>query len=459
MAGEEEDPRRKQSPSSPGSQQWPDEENPLQKLSRYADEQIAAMLHSVMGIPSSMVPPQSDRWAVFEDERNYRDAQRRQRQNYNENGSDHGETSSSPELSPSPRSNYQAASSGIFIPGPENTTAMEMFDSLFNRLWFDPNFFHPYSRSPFANLLSADSTAWPLNYILFSQYSPLQLEHQARRRAQYGQGAFSSLKTSMSLSSEPEPAEPKWREAFEDLLRLENGEQMLDRERNAVAKPESGKEWLQNLINRGSLGNNWKFVPGSNNQPWSAISLAHSNRTNGDARLFPESEEQGAISGQMTELDLYERFIADIEAREREFNTSHHSPLLRFLLEARRRRNGAHPPNKDHNDDDTESWLELVSGGNKRSVPDSVEPQDAAVSSATPPTENAYVISTQVSTERIRLPDGSIQTKTVKTKRFADGREETNESTETVNPPQRDQNSPNQGSTPDQKANGWFWRD
>ncbi|KAL4870273.1 hypothetical protein BDV12DRAFT_166494 [Aspergillus spectabilis] len=470
MAGEE-DSNNKQSPSSPSSHQW-HEENPMQKLSRFADEQIASMLHSLTGIPTSSTPPQSERWAIFEDERNYRDAQLRQRRDYNDDGKDYGDISSSSRNQESSSTQTNSFPLGPSRPRAENLFDIDkFFDSFFNRFWLDDQasspFFHPNHRPLFSSLMSADSPAWPVNYLMFSPYSPLHLERQAHYRAHREQGAFSSLMSSISLSSEYGSDEPRWREAFEDLVRLENGEHMLDREPGAIAKPESGREWLQSLVKRGSLGNNWNFSAGSEAQPWSAITLEHSNRTGNDGLYLTRAEKPTSeeTSEQMTELDLYDRFLADIDAREREFfGDLHRSPLLRFLLEDRRRgRNGVLPPEKDHNDEDTESWLELVSGGNKHSVPGTTEIRsDTAVksSTATSPAENSYVITTQVSTERVRLPDGSIQTKTVKTKRFADGREETNESIETVNPPQRDQNSTDQqGSTPDQKPNGWFWKD
>ncbi|KAL2825974.1 hypothetical protein BDW59DRAFT_145683 [Aspergillus cavernicola] len=486
MAGEEDSNRNNQPPSSPEhSRQYPGDDNPFVAFRRFADEQISSMLQSVMGLPSSVAPPQSQQWAIFADEQNYRDAQlrqreRREREDYNNDVKEHGDapSGSGAQESPSKQDNtFPLGPSRSPWSGSENLFDIDMFfDSFFDRFWLDDQvssrFFHPYHRPLFSSLMSADSPAWPVNYLMFSPYSPLHLERQARYRSHRENGVFSSLISSMSLSSECDPGEPKWREAFEDLLRLENGKPMLDRESGAVAKSETGKDWLQGLVKRGSLGDHWKYAAGSGNQPWSSITLERPDRSREHGRHLTEGEKfessgktNETRSERLTELDMYDRFLADIEAREREFGGFHQSPLLRFLLEDRRRgRDGVMPPESDSHDD-KETWLELVSGGNKHSVPEppkelSRSTPTPEIPAATPPAQDSYVVSTQINTERVRLADGSIQTRTIKTKRFADGREETNESTEIVNPPQRDQHSPDQqGLTSDQKKQGWFWND
>lgn len=466
MAGEE-DPNKKHPASSPeSSRQWPDDDNPFVAFRRFADEQISSMLQSVMGIPSSSTPPRSERWSVFTEDQNYRDAQR---QNFNTNDAGSGDASSGSgnqgssstqhnnvnntnNYSPSSSSRSERSNLG-------NSLDMDMFfNSFFDRFLLD--FFHPSHQTFFSPLVSSDSAYWPVNYLMFSPYSPLHLERQARYRSHREQGVFSSLISSMGPSPSPDPEEPRWREAFEDLLRLENGMPMLDREPGTVAKQESGKDWIHSLVKRGSLGDHWKFVSGSDKHPWSSITLERSEDTKEEGRSLKEAERTDSTAEdtntkQLTELDLYDRFLADIDAREKEFfGDFHHSPLLRLLIDDRLgARNGVLSTERESSDD-TESWLELVSGGNKHSAPETTEAaHPPATEEEKSPAEN-YVLSTQVSTDRVRLPDGSIQTKTLKTKRFADGREETNESTEVVSPPQHDQSS-----SPGDKKNGWFWKD
>jgi hypothetical protein len=108
---------------------------------------------------------------------------------------------------------------------------------------------------------------------------------------------------------------------------------------------------------------------------------------------------------------------------------------------------------------DNENWLELVSGGNRKSVPEtpsmsSTEAVNEKIGSPSEPAQSR-VISTMTRTERVRLPDGSVESKIVKTKRFADGREETDSSVEVSHPQSGDSKSDESG----QSKNGWFWKD
>ncbi|KAL4939260.1 hypothetical protein BDV06DRAFT_38714 [Aspergillus oleicola] len=486
MAGEE-DTKKQHPPSSPeSSRHWPDDENPFVAFRRFADEQFSSMLQAVIGVPSSVGPPNSERWAIF-DEQGYRDAQRHQRENYTEGGQDTENGAGAGDSTQNKSNDNNPPSTSSTPPARSSWTDLEpqsdidmFFDSFFDRFWLGNNvsslLFHPYQNPPFSTMTSSQSPIWPVNYLMFSPYSPLHLERRARYRSRRDQGVFSSLMSSMSFSSEAEcdPDEPKWREAFEDLLRLENGKPMLDREPGTVARSESGREWLQGLVNRGSLGGQWKFASGSDAQPWTSIIFDSSRGAEKDStgRALPEPEQEkvkldiyeadetNTKPRILTEMDMYEQFLSDIDAREREIMSDlHHSPLLRSLLEERRRNRSDDLPLEREHSDDNETWLELVSGGNRHSVPDAKSSEPSTSVEKTAQTENStspesYVISTQTSTNRVRLPDGSIQTKTVKTKRFSDGREETDSSTEVSYPSQNEQ-----GSDSEQKKNGWFWRD
>ncbi|KAL4793428.1 hypothetical protein BDV19DRAFT_229838 [Aspergillus venezuelensis] len=490
MTGEE-DPKKQHPPSSPeSSRQWPDDENPFVAFRRFADEQFSSMLQAVIGIPSSIGQPNHERWSIF-DEQSYRDAQaqnqRRQREDYTGDGENNAEDQNSTQdnsnnnnsnnvnnNSNNPPSSSNQRSS---LPDSDLSSDIDMFfDSFFDRFWLGNSvssmLSYPYQNPLLSTMTSSQSPIWPVNYLMFSPYSPLHLERAARYRSRREQGIFSSLMSSMSLSSEAEldPDEPKWREAFEDLLRLENGKPMLVREPGTVIRRESGKDWLQGLAQRGSLGCQWKFASGSDAHPWTSIIFDSSRgaEKGQNSRALPGPEQQkdkekrdiyeddaNTEPQTVSEMDLYEQFLSGIDAREREIVSDlNRSPLLRTLLEDRRRdRSGdLHP--KEHSDD-TETWLELVSGGNRQSVPDAksaeVLPPAEAITQ-TDKTPDAYVVSTQTSTNRVRLPDGSMQTKTVKTRRFSDGREETQSSTE-VSYPQRD------GSRDDDKKSGWFWKD
>lgn len=239
---------------------------------------------------------------------------------------------------------------------------------------------------------------------------------------------------------------------------------MLERDSLAPSKtrPENGTEWLHGLVKRGSLGDRWKYISGTDGHPWSGITFTGHNE---DDRSLPGNDLAAHEETQPeSELELYERFLQDIQDRERELSRA--SPLLRALLEERQHQQDAFEKfqrgmmsDPDQGNDDTESWLDLVSGGHRKSVP------ETEATASTPPAETkqvesaseARVISTLTRTERKRLPDGSIETKKVQTKRYEDGREETESFVETSRPKsEAGEEQPEQNIQP---KNGWFWKD
>lgn len=489
MAGDD-DPNRRQDHTTSNSRTWPDDDNPFVAFRRFADEQISSMLQSVIGLPTNISPPPPDHWAIFENDAKYQRPQFHHRQNGNENegqnalsaGQEHesdkkteGDNSS---LEKSRWSEYNDESrrmqhhrQGRY---PYDLSDIDLFfDSFFDRFWFDDRFsnrfFHPYHRPMFSSMVNDDSPAWPVYYLMFSPYSPLHLERQAHYRSHRERGVFSSIMSSLQPSSERDPAEPQWREAFEDLLRLENGKPMLDRQPTDVTKEESGRDWLQGLAKRGSLGDRWKYMSGSEGKPWSTIiydtSAASKENANGEdgdggnnkVRISWNENDQGST----TELDVYDRFLADIESREREFFKGvHESPLLRLLFDDRRTsRGGGENTRNEPGGGKMDEWLEPVPEDEQKSAKEpSVDPNPSlaveAASKTSPAEQTPYVISTSTSTQRIRLADGSVETKTTRTKRFSDGREERNESVQVDNP----QNGSQESSGSDQGKNGWFWK-
>ncbi|MCJ1328950.1 hypothetical protein MMC10_005627 [Thelotrema lepadinum] len=105
-----------------------------------------------------------------------------------------------------------------------------------------------------------------------------------------------------------------------------------------------------------------------------------------------------------------------------------------------------------------------------RPAPSSPREPASPVSPSSEPTTS--VISTLTTTERVTMPDGSVRTKRVLKKRFADGREESNESEEVKQPQSKVSNqSPEDAwnrQTPlkeeqtrsepeERKKGGWFW--
>lgn len=473
--------------SSHNTPKWPEDDNsnPFDAFRRFADEQISSMLQSVMGLPSIATTPQSDHWTVFNEQSDpYTTRQQDGNQPSNSNSRD------SPESSSHQWSDYHRHRRADDFFG---------FGSFFDRFWLDDHLplssriFPGRSHHSILGILDGDEDTpmWPVMYIMTSPYSPLQLERESRYRShrKHDEGVFSSLMSSLKLNEpgsaadeyDRDPMEPEWRDAFEDLLRVKYGKPMLERETEAetegagkrLRRRQPEKDWLAGLVERGSLGEGWKYVPSqsgfwfSQSKPKQKDSLEQESETEIEREAL--KVDSGTVKDNedfrhpQSELDMYEQFITDIETRERDFARQFHdSPILRFLSEERERhkaeiaayRAKLAEKERNHNGDGDESWLDLVSGGeDKNSVPDSQIKSDSTID--TRDTQNQIQsrgqdrpISTNTTTERVRLADGSVHTKTVTTKRFADGREESNESVET-----------SRDSSDSSASNwGWFWK-
>lgn len=470
------------------------ETNPFVAFRRFADEQVSSLLQSITGLPSTVSPPQSDRWMIFNDDQGYKSMSYRQRSDQNNGGergnaSDPGAAGSSsgdrnktplndsewpPERStqyqqPEQEDRWQSPSRRNQRHGGSDFLGLESFFDRFEDHFLPSSspFFHPHRHfSLFDMFEDSSSPTWPITYIMFSPYSPLHLERQAYYRAHHERGVFTSLMSSFHPDSECDPTEPQWREAFEDLLRLENGKPMLDRQALKAGETETEKDWLHGLVKRGSLGDRWKYVSGTDDQPWSSMTFEGRSE---DRRALQDKEEELSETTENreeaeSELEMYERYLEDLEARSRELLQGFsQSPILSLLLDERQRRHdgwnqsqqGMAHTEDEQRSEDTETWLDLVSGGNRKSVPET--PVEKATTESVKPIDGKAprVISTISHTERRRLEDGTIQTKIVKTRRFADGREETDESVEVTNP----QSGDGKSSDGTKSGGGWFWKD
>lgn len=499
---------------------WPQDDNPLVSFRRFADEQISSMLQSVMGLPSIVSSPQSDRWTVFNDSHDYNLVRHR------EDGGSPSDTGGSPEDSkrpPAPNDDDKHTSTK----SPQRAESSDPaqwnsrrrvddsfadffgFGSFFDRFWLDDHLplssriFPLATHSSLFGILDGDEDMpmWPAIYIMTSPYSPLQLEREARYRAHrdQDQGIFSSLVSSLKPSSESDqtydrdPAEPEWRDAFEDLLRVKYGKPMLDRESEPTGHRQTDKDWFTGLVQRGSLGEGWKYAPSKSAIWYSNQSKKGQEGEHGktdDVDEFPVKIHGIGIHGidtrgidaekadteqadPSTELDLYERFIQDIEEREQEFSRQFHdSPILRFLSDERQRykeeiaayRSRLAELESQNRNEDPRGWLDLVSGGSKNTVPDSTVQKPSSESSPTAveqATEKPHLVSTSTTTERVRLADGSVRKKIIKTKRFSDGREVSNESVKTTSRRENSLDSPpaeDSSGKDDSSRGGWFWR-
>lgn len=403
------------------------------------------MLQSVMGLPSMVTPPVPNRWSVFAND-SYNDA-RRSGEN---SGPEDGALSRPDNSLDAYRYCNRWWNGFVGFPGFWRSD----FDDVFP---FGSRFMLPFFTSFDEGF--DDTASWPGAYLLFSPYSPLNLEGSSLGGQREG-GVFSSLMSSLRIpdgngDAVQNEAEPHWHEAFEDLLRLENGQQMLERESgtDAVSKKETGMDWLKGMIQRGSLGDGWKWQQSDDDPNNGYVMLEHGQLPRPSERAA-ENQHEKRDDMALTEQDLYERFLEGLERREREFSRMFdESRTLRFLLgDARRKEELLERQRRLPEETDNRTGLDTVIGEtNKTPAPGISQPLSTEQAKTEP-----RVVSTRTNTRRTRMADGSIHTKTVKTQRFSDGHEETNESVDVVN-------SPEQRSTADQSGEessnkGWFWR-
>ena len=273
------------------------------------------------------------------------------------------------------------------------------------------------------SLLGQQTPSISVAYLIFSPYSPARLEQSQALRERGIQ----------------------WREAFEDLLAVQSGQAISTGASNRPGT--STSDWL-----------------------WDMIGIA--------------MREKGR--------DIQERHQASRSTSE----TARRQPgFLDRFANSRQPENDAdedddEDPEFDEDDDDEEEITELdlynrfLGFGNTATEPDplsSVLSQSACRSFAhlqhdSPPTETESnkpnILSTLTTTERTTLQDGTVHTKVVLKKKFSDGREESTETVHTQNPVSQgsaqaqqmakswerdDGNSERKQEGKEKKSRGWFW--
>ncbi|EAS31044.3 uncharacterized protein CIMG_06523 [Coccidioides immitis RS] len=475
------------------------EDNPFIAFRRYADEHISSLLQSITGLPSIIFPPSSRDWLIFNDEelsqlmRNWRraaDEDLNKSNNRDSHGSnrftDLGNNENREDRSIQGHADPWGLRAHRYS---SHAFPCSVFDAVFDsHLPFAPSpFFSETSplRNPFFfDIMSpAISAGWPMSYILLSPYSPLHLErqqHQPSRKA-CDHGLVFWASSLLPTHPDDHTTEPHWRDAFEDLLRIENGKEMLDRSAMVQNKEESGKDWLAGMIKRGSLGASWKHVRGEGGRP-DYFKYSYEDRSSSTKVLQPDleqrDEENGGNDKGFIELDLYDEFLHDVSHDD---DRTRQSPLLSIIVEMReRQRKELEELRRLWEDTDRTDGM-----GNMKELYDTETELDHyerqfSGTSQTPPTNletesnSSTIVSTVTTTERRMLPDGTVKTKTVINKRFADGREESVETEEISNRDQSYQKHPDAskgsdtGNTSNTEANtpsdkhkrsGWFWRD
>ncbi|KAL6722153.1 hypothetical protein ACLMJK_001260 [Lecanora helva] len=243
----------------------------------------------------------------------------------------------------------------------------------------------------------------------------------------------------------------RWKEAFDDLLAVQNGENTNNaRER---CEKETGSDWFRQMICK-TIGAIDKPFTGPIEVLKRDSGLSAQWRTNRDSDCDTRGKERDAnvddaeddddgnendnddddYRKPVTELDLYEHFFGK-----------------------------QYPPSTDESPSKSTSKYQSESQSFAHLQQDSAPPNEISTKPS--------LLSTLTTTERTTLPDGTTTTKVVLKKRFSDGREESSETMHTQNPTPKIEYQPprqvakeegnsQQSSGSDDKAKkgkGWFW--
>ena len=234
-----------------------------------------------------------------------------------------------------------------------------------------------------------------MGYLLFSPYSPFHLEHHQALR---NRGIA-------------------WREAFEDLMAVQDGDNATSR--NMQYEPLGSSHWVRRAAG----------IP-EDSDSCRPFQYRRENGANeqGGTRHRDECAGENEDQEPVTELDLYRFFLGADGLSSRDEDTSPSDPPSQSLPQ-----------------------LNSTSADKIKTKPS--------------------ILSTLTTTERTTLSDGTINTKVVLKKRFSDGREESSETMHTQNPTPKVEYQPPTKAIQDQgssqtsaerdnqnaKRKGWFW--
>ena len=265
-----------------------------------------------------------------------------------------------------------------------------------------------------ASVLGEQLPSIPVAYLLYSPYSPVRLEQQPRL---CDHGA-------------------KWREAFEDLLAVQSGQELPPR--FAHKTPESSVDWVRGMIElaRCQRGVNIEEVRNSacktseamKDDSGSLSRFISPRQPENDANKDEDADNDDLIDegdAELTELGMYDII----------FNSQQPSSKSAARAAAR-------------------SFAHLQQNS----------------SSSETDNKSPSILSTLTTTERTTLQDGSVHTKVVLKKRFSDGREESTETVHHRNAVHQTQDAGSKSIKDEDagktgkaeginknKSSGWFW--
>jgi hypothetical protein len=308
-----------------------------------------------------------------------------------------------------------------------------------------------------------DNSNETIPWLMLSPYSPIYLCNPAQSRLlkvkiQDSEGAPLQISNARFFArwytdvDEKMAASKPWADAFEDLLSLQQTGRMVDRDNwNTWRTPST---WIHDMASRGSLGDRWAF----NEQGMLAKRASQSEAASQDLAVSKEDrcrrwrkdrecrrgKVQELTTAQSEETAPGESVIVDKIA-----DTLGPYPLFGSIIsaadaivtavdqaakEVQAELDSSAPASRksgtiDEGKDSLSSNYSSSSTSSTSSPSYSYNSSDAAPSSS--------IISTLTTTTTRTLPDGSIETKRVLKRRFADGSEENDESIEVKNLPSR----------------------
>ncbi|MCJ1304566.1 hypothetical protein MMC08_007379 [Hypocenomyce scalaris] len=465
-----------------------DDENPFITFKRYADEQLSSLVHGVLGLPSALISSSpNDRWKAFDEEARRRSLERDAKLKDRDNE----------------RWDAQECPYG---PADESTTSRneQSFHDFVNR------FPTPFLGGIFSRLADQDGlpAAFPVLYVALSPYSPLRLEEHERLRG-YGM---------------------KWRHAFEDLMAVQSGQQMPSESERAKQRPCSSTEWVGAMLERGVFGG-WKSMRygqeqdaaraedvdvrqpendadedaelteldlyqsflGKNNPTSSsedptsaAISSSRPLSAEGVSRLLPDTPYAALGSADLLGLAAHsaQKATKYDNAGNYEKACEFYGQSVRYLCLAMDREKNNEVAKlisakmDEYADRADELWINRKESheadGRKPGIMSAYEElsQPQAFTFTHSNQTKPSIISTLTTTEKRTLPDGTVHTKVVLKKRFADGNEESSETVHTTrgSDPQHLAQTQQAASVRDELAKksaheakdeksqkGWFW--
>ena len=399
--------------------------NPFIAFRRFADDQMATLMNGIFGLSTLFTSSPSSSDAKVEDYQAWLQEARASRQVLEREAEEAGRIIDvyTKAFKDSARGDTQRTSQDDvetlrcpYRPAGQGVPQHQNDDTELVRPSFGLELPHTCIAAP---LFGSQLFPMPLGYLLYSPYSPLQLEHH------------------QALRNRGIP----WREAFEDLVAVQRGVDISSELRDG--NPLSNIDWVKGMIglvaNQRDLQNQFHNVTEALGRA-SDGSHCYEMKPQPETDVLERQESQvhendsrdDDETDQITEYDLYKYFLGTRGLSSDDECSSNSDAQTRPQP-------SAHPESKSARTNDTSS--------------------------------KPNVLATLTKTERTTLQDGTIHTKAVLKKRFSDGREECTETSHTQNPDPELRNQPplkavenhesSQGhSDPEDKAKkskGWFW--